>query len=339
MFHFPHSPVGTILPIRLFHQYGNELALWFYCRWIDKEGSGRAVFDIKDAAEELCLAASTLRKWLCEGKRMELWRYYSSKEDIVTIYYTSSHRLAASAGLKGFGPVLEVEHMSEVANHRLTMLATQAETADLQAQSRFAAHCEAIARTAIRLHTEDLKKARKYTPKPLKPNEIISNPVTNLARVLWKSGIQLGVSEGFIVYGASQASVADRRGVCLRTVNRHLSNSYRTSESPVRGFRGCIGIERVQINRRLNRDEGKGLEIASIDPGLWLDARLNEGKVWRNAEGRWFERFPCIYEEMASDCRLRKVKFRRSRLERPTQRHKQHPKEYWIDKKNLLKEN
>ncbi|MGB3512430.1 MAG: hypothetical protein WBA93_24965 [Microcoleaceae cyanobacterium] len=314
MFNTPHSPAGTILPIRLFRSYGNQLALWFYCRWLDKKGSGRAIFDINDAAGELSIAASTIRKWLCWGKQHKMWRDYKSKEDTVTIYYTSSHRLAAQVGLKSFGPVLEIEDIYDIANHRLTMLATDAEITELQTQSRFAAHCEAIARTATRLRTEDLKKAKKYAPKPLKPWEFFTNPATNLARVLWQSGIQLGVSEGFIAYGASQASVADRRGVCPRTVNRHLSNNYRLSESPIRGFRDYIGIKRVQINRRLHRDEGRALDIADLGRKYDLDTRINQGKVWQNMEGRWFERLPCIYEEMPLDCRLRKVKFRRSRL-------------------------
>lgn len=332
----PKFPPGRILPIRLFRYYGNQLALWFYCRWVDEVGSGRAIFDINDAAAELEVSKSTIRKWLCWGKRHEMWRHYQSAKDIVSIYYTSSHRLAARVGLNNFGPVLEIEDIASVANHRLPMLATDAEISDLQTQSRFAAHCEQIARTMVRVKTHRFNDGAKFARKPLQPWKLFNHPATNLARVLWQAGVKLGVSEGFVAYGASQTSVADRRGLSLRTVNRHLSNQYRVSKSPVRGFRGFIPCERFQINRRLNRKDGERLDRAAKVPLKFAPPELQSGKCWRNNEGRWFERLPCIYEEMPGGCHLRKVKFRRSRLSGPTERHKQSLKDYWIDKNNLL---
>ncbi|MGB3510455.1 MAG: hypothetical protein WBA93_14710 [Microcoleaceae cyanobacterium] len=63
------------------------------------------------------------------------------------------------------------------------------------------------------------------------------------------------------------------------------------------------------------------------------DSQLEAGKVWRNKDGRWFERLPNVYEPSV---RLRKIKFRRSRFSGATDRYKQGKHEYWIDKQNLL---
>ncbi|NET40588.1 hypothetical protein [Okeania sp. SIO2B3] len=299
-----------LFPSRLFHHYKNPLALWLYARHIDERGSGQAIFSLESAARSLNFAVQTLKGWLCEGKKMGLWRYYDTNQILgmgawVKLFYTSSHRLASQANLTDFGPVAEIS-LDDFSNHRLTILSTEIELQSLQKQSRFAAHCEAIAKIQEKLLIKKVLKAKKLAPKPLQPEKII--PATKMARVLWRSGCQLGVSEGFLSYGASHQGVADRRGVCAKTVQRHLSNNYRCDGSPIRDFKKCAPLQSIHINQRLNRYHGKALDVASLSGEDYPE--LN-GKYWRNKEGRWFESKPNIYEPSVQ---LRKVKFRRSRL-------------------------
>ncbi|NEO56914.1 MAG: hypothetical protein F6K54_29880 [Okeania sp. SIO3B5] len=244
-----YKPEGILFPSRLFQHYKNPLALWLYARHLDKEGSGQAIFSLQSAAKSLNFSVQTLKGWLCQGKKSGLWRYYDTSQILgsgtwVKLFYTSSHRLAADAGLTDFGPVAEIS-LDDFCNHRLTILATEIELQELQKQSKFAAHCEAIAAIQEKLLIKKVSKAKKLAPKPLLPEEII--PATKMARVLWRSGCKLGVSEGFLSYGASQQGVADRRGVCTKTVQRHLSNYYRCTGSPIRDFRKCSSVNYIAL--------------------------------------------------------------------------------------------
>lgn len=300
-----------LFPSRLFQHYKNPLALWLYARHIDESGSGQATFSLESAARSLNFAVQTLKGWLCKGQKMGLWRYYSTNQILgmgtwVQLFYTSSHRLASQANLTDFGPVAEIS-LDDFSNHRLTILSTEIELQSLQKQSRFAAHCEAIAKIQEKLLIKKVLKAKKLAPKPLQPEKII--PATKMARVLWRSGCRLGVSEGFLSYGASHQGVADRRGVCTKTVQRHLSNKYRCDGSPIRDFKKCLPLQSIQINQRVNRGLSRVLDLVSDygDPNRDFEI----GKHWKNKEGRWFERKPNIYEPSVQ---LRKVKFRRSRL-------------------------
>ncbi len=338
----PYSPNGIIFPAQLYQHYRNPLALWLYARYLDEKGSGRVELDLGDVERSLNIKISTLRKWLCWGAKKGMWRYYQTKTNQLTIYYTSSHRLADLAGIKNFtGGVAEIG-IEDFSNHRLSILATEIELQELQNKSRFAAHCEAVAKLSDK---HKISKAKKLAKKPLTPEELTTIPATKMARVLWRAGIKLGVSEGFVSFGASQKGVADRRGVSPMTVSRHLSNKYRCSFSPIKEFRGCSPIEGVVINQRLSRPEGLCYDRAQAS-GLGFDPEIcpemAEGKVWRNREGRWFESKCKIYQPTVN---LRKARFRRSRVNsewfvpHALRKHRGWIKdkhEYWIDKKKLL---
>ncbi|MEM1172277.1 MAG: hypothetical protein AAGJ08_25155 [Cyanobacteria bacterium P01_H01_bin.35] len=308
------SPSGIIVPVQLFRYYGNPLSLWLYCRFYDRQGSGKAVIDLAECAGELQISISTLRKWLCWEP--DLWRSWKTRNGIATIYYRSVHNLAAKRGLERFsGGVVEVENISEIANHRLTILATEAELQNIQKQSRYAAHEKAIEKAAIKYHlntekSQHRKRLNRLVPKTFHPNDLVFLPVKNMARVLWKTGFILGVSEGFLAYGASQEKVAICRGLSPRQIQRHLSNEYRCSESPTRHFRATYPIFGVQINQRISRDQSIKFDRA-LTTIPELDSDLACGKVWRNREGRWFERKCKIYEQTLH---LRKARFRRTRV-------------------------
>ncbi|NEO55286.1 MAG: hypothetical protein F6K54_20760 [Okeania sp. SIO3B5] len=311
------SPAGILFPIVLYTYYRNPLALWLYCRFYDRQGSGRAVIDLAECAQELQISVSTLRKWLCWEPR--LWRSWKTRKGIATIYYVSAHNKAAKIGKKFDGGVAEIEDISDIANHRLPMLATEIELQEIQKKSRYAAHEQAVERAEIkylldRTKTKDRKKLDRLVPKTLDPNDLVNLPAKNLARVLWKAGVNLGVSEGFLAYGASQERVAASRWLSVRQVQRHLSNEYRSSESPVRNFRNIYPIFGVQINQRLNRHRGECLDRAERrELGFDWDSfeLMALGIAWKNKEGRWFERKCKIYEQTVV---LRKARFRRSRV-------------------------
>ncbi|NES04175.1 MAG: hypothetical protein F6K22_15840 [Okeania sp. SIO2F4] len=194
-------------------------------------------------------------------------------------------------------------------------MATEIKLQEIQKASRYAAHEKAIEEAAIKYHldrhkSQHRRKLNWLVPKTLHPNDLVYLPAKNMARVLWKTGFILGVSEGFLAYGASQEKVATYRRLSVRQVQRHLSNEYRCSESPVRGFRGIYPIFGVQINQRLPRVQGAKFNKALLATAE-SDWDLAYGKVWRNNEGRWFERKCKVYNQSLI---LRKARFRRSRV-------------------------
>ncbi|NEO58641.1 MAG: hypothetical protein F6K54_39695 [Okeania sp. SIO3B5] len=313
----PHPPAGILFPVALYTHYKNPLALWLYCRFYDRQGSGKAVIDLAECAQELQISVSTLRRWL--WRKSPLWRSCKTRKGIATIYYTSSHNLAARIEEKFDGGVAEIEDISDIANHHLPMLATEIELQEVQRKSRYAAHQQAIERAEIkylldRRKSQHRKRLNGLVPKTLAPNDLVHLPAKNLARVLWKAGVNLGVSEGFLAYGASQGRVATCRRLSTRQVQRHLSNEYRCSESPVRKFRSIYPIFGVQIHQRLDRHRGECLDRAERrEPGFDWDSfeLIVLGGAWKNKEGRWFERKCKVYEQTVL---LRKARFRRSRV-------------------------
>lgn len=246
----------TRLPAKLLSHYGQPLKIWLlarlwdssFARWGWNLGQGKTEFNLKEAAKALGVGVSTVRRYLAKAKAAGLLRFFKTSSDEAVVYYSSLEKVARAAGLEELGAIGEIT-LDDLKPGQLAIAATEITTQHQQRQSFWAAKEE--------------KENKKLKRKPLKAELLFSPPCGNLARVIGRNKGILYVSEGFITYGASQESVARQRGVSTRTVQRHLSNLYRTQPSPVRGHRSELGFcYKVQLAQRVRR--GITPKIASL---------------------------------------------------------------------------
>lgn len=221
---------GIRLPARLYSIYRAPLKIWAFAQLAAK-GSGRAEFSLEFAAGELQRSVSSLRRLLAQGRSLGLIRHFYTEGDRAIVYPAALKKISKIAGLESLHEIAEVR-IGDIKN--LNIKCTEAIAAGLQRASLFAA-----------------KESQRDIP--IKP----FNPLTRAdlgQRVLWKGDRFIGVSEKFTLWGASQQLIADERGISERTVQRHLSNSYRTQPSEVRGSRSDLDpIKKAQICQRLPR--------------------------------------------------------------------------------------
>lgn len=259
-------------PSQLVTHYGACSKIWLLARALDdsrdkywfSQGCGIATLCITATKKQLNRGGSTIYRYLAIAKQKGLIRHYSITGDWVTIYYTSLENAARLAGFESIGPVSEIE-ISELES--LTVTATEIEAAGLQRESFHAAKLTEQER--LKANNQGSIKVRMVDPV-----QLTSPPCGKPARVLgWLGQRWVCLSEGFIVYGGSQEAIADRRGVSVRTVQRHLSNSYRLSPSPVRGCRADLApIVKRQVAVRLPRTY-KPVGKASRDSEIAFDEK------------------------------------------------------------------
>ncbi|WP_368012139.1 bifunctional DNA primase/polymerase [Laspinema palackyanum] len=225
---------GIRLPARLYSVYRAPLKIWAFAQLAAK-GSGRADFSLEFAAGELQRSVSSIRRLLTQARSLGLIRHFYTEGDRAIVYPFALKKIAKAAGLESLGEIAEVKH-EDIRN--LNIKCTEAIAAGLQRASLFAA-----------------KESQRDIPENrIKP----INPLVNRAelgqRVLWLGPRFIGVSEKFVLWGASQSAIANERGISERTVQRHLSNTYRNQPSEVRGSRSDLEtINKAQICQRLPR--------------------------------------------------------------------------------------
>ncbi|MCT7965172.1 bifunctional DNA primase/polymerase [Laspinema sp. D1] len=223
------------LPARLYSVYRAPLKIWAFAQLAAK-GSGRAEFSLEFAAGELQRSVSSIRRLLTQAMRLGLIRHFYTEGDRAIVYPYALKKIAKAAGLETLAEIAEIKY-EDIKN--LNIKCTEAIAAGLQRASLFAA-----------------KESQRDIPEENRIKPI--NPLVNHAalgqRVLWLGPRFIGVSEKFVLWGASQSVIASHRGVSERTIQRHLSNTYRNQPSEVRGSRSDLEpINKAQICQRLPR--------------------------------------------------------------------------------------
>lgn len=226
---------GIRLPARLYSIYRAPLKIWCFAQ-LAANGSGRANFSLEFAAGELQRSVSSIRRLLNQARSLGLIRHFYTEGDRAIVYPYALKKIAKAAGLESLAEIAEIKY-EDIKN--LNIKCTEAIAAGLQRASLFAA-----------------KESQRDIPEENRIKPI--NPLVNHAapgqRVLWLGPRFIGVSEKFLLWGASQSAIASQRGISERTVQRHLSNTYRSQPSEVRGSRSDLGaITKAQICQRLPR--------------------------------------------------------------------------------------
>lgn len=208
----------------MFSFFGESLKLWGLIRAFDPTGSGWGKISIESAAIILNRSQSSIYRLLREGRASGLFRSYGRHGGWMRIFYSSPKQLAAIAGLGSIGSILQLD-ISEL--KYLRILATDSQALHLQNQAFYVLKHD---------YKQDLIKASDLLTSDKLPGGIK------------KVGRFCLTEADFIPYGGSQQTIAARRGLSIRTVQRHLSNKYRLSSTPIREQRRAISsIQKVQI--------------------------------------------------------------------------------------------
>ncbi|MEG4104257.1 bifunctional DNA primase/polymerase [Microcoleus sp. Pol17_C1] len=237
-------------PVRLFEHFGRQMSVWLLARRFDlsrrspggkPKGCGTGKFNITAAARILNRSAGHIRKLLCAAKNSGLIRNYLQRGNWVTVFYTSLEKAIAIAGIDKLGPVAAI-NIDELAN--IHIIATEVEAQHLQ---RASFH---------RQRQEEMRQIQAQGSDPGQPTQLIAPTALHTcekpARVLGKSERFMFCESGFRFYGGSIEAIAQSRGISPSTVSRHLSNSYRLTAAPVRGFREELPpIVKKQLVERL----------------------------------------------------------------------------------------
>jgi hypothetical protein len=253
-------------PSRLFPHFRRQMSVWLLARRFDisrrkyagkSKGQGIGTFTLTAASVILRRTPGHIRKLLCAAKRSGLIRHYRKKGDWITVYYTSLERAIAIAGLDKLGPIAAIK-VDDLQN--LHIIATEVEAQNLQRSSFHLQRREEIAQI------KPGESSSLYTPTQLMTPT--SRPCDHLARVLGRSQRFIFCESGFKFYGGSQEAIAQSRGLSQATVSRHLSNRYRLTATPIRGFRQELPpIIKKQLVERLP-------ELQDLPPKICLEEGL-----------------------------------------------------------------
>lgn len=292
--------------------FGTCIGVWFTARAQDdsreiygvNQGSGKATLPLSYYAETLNRKPSTIYKYLAEAKKKGLIRSYQVSshqvsEPYVTIYYTSLEKVAQSAGIENIGPVSEVD-INKLKDLKIT--ATEITAMGLQRESAHKAKLD----EEQRLKENNQGSIKVQIPDPMK----VADPSCGTpARALGYNNRFLFVSENFLDYGGSQETIGQRLGISSRTVQRHLSNSYRLKPSPVRKFRANLepALKR-QIAIRLKRSF-KPMGRSSRDAEIASDERriLKIGDRYFEARNNIYALNHCLVP-----CRFRRHSYKKN---------------------------
>ncbi len=263
-------------PVRLFKHFGGLMRVWLLARRFDisrqkhrgrSKGCGIGKFSLKAAAVILNLKAVTVRALLRDAKKAGLIRNYKQRGDWVKVFYCSLEKAITLTDLEKLGPIAAIE-IDELAN--LHIIATEVEAKYLQRATFYRRRQE---------ETQQMK-ADGLDPQQ-QPTQLIApsalHTCEKLARVLGKSERFMFCESGFPFYGGCLEAIAQARGISTSTGSRHLSNRYRLTATPIRGFRQELPpIVKKQLVERLPLLQNMPSNLC-IEDGLFL----MRGEWWK----------------------------------------------------------
>lgn len=203
--------------------------LWYLLRGLDQRGSGHIVLPVVDVTQLLAASSSTLRQWLREGKEAGAFRRWKIQRGVLRVALGGLFAVCQRLGLtpdkkrrKGIAPwgVVSKIALYQVLNLQTLRAAATASTAQrLQQLSRFSAwkNLPAQTRKQIRLPQPE---AFFVEGQQRASDDSASGAIRCCIHI---SKHRIWASKGFIPFGTSQHAIARERGVCDRTVQRHLA--------------------------------------------------------------------------------------------------------------------
>ncbi len=90
--------------------------LWYLCRGVDKDGSGKVAIPIAAATTMLDCSEKSMYRWLQQGKRAWAFRKYRVREGVLHVYLGGLFKVCWKLNLKKWGVVSQCP-LSEVNAH------------------------------------------------------------------------------------------------------------------------------------------------------------------------------------------------------------------------------
>jgi hypothetical protein len=206
--------------------------LWWYCRGLDRAGSGRVVLNFAQAAEELGMAYGTVCRWFKACTNHGLFDVLSRKHGQAVVMMRSLQKVTRYFGVTSLGGCGEVL-LSELKNLRY-------HATDLQVQ--FSQFCGIFGATEGKGNVEELQR-ELIDPIFQRSQSRTWGAVKPVEGVTWVGPRCLFVKPDFALGGISQKKIGEALDRDKRTVSRRLSDA-------VRERRGLITVDRRQIARQ-----------------------------------------------------------------------------------------
>ena len=198
--------------------------LYWYCRMIDSDGSGKVTISANEVAIALGKDRSTISRWLqnCTRPvgRSQMFTSVIKSHGSCTLYYTSLVKLAIGLGLtkEDFGAIGRIS-LKELG--RLSYAATEIQTDWLQKKAHYA-HAKEIEEQARK------DEKRPWVDRITSIFEGKSFDYAHEGKRTTKDERYYLVSSNFTFNGVPQSHIAKTLGVSTRTVQRRLSNTQRS---------------------------------------------------------------------------------------------------------------
>lgn len=205
--------------------------LWWYCRGLDRAGSGRVEFSISEAAELMGVAYGTACRWFNACVQSELFQVLSRKHGKAVVRLRALAKVAHAHGVESVEGCGEVE-LSQLKNLRYH--ATDLQVAFSQRAAIFGAldgkgNLDELTHQLIdpvfkRSHSCNWRGAKS-------------------SAITWIGKRCVFVKPDFALSGVSQELMGETMGRAQRTISRRLSDA-------VRARRGLTAVHRRQIARQ-----------------------------------------------------------------------------------------
>ena len=226
--------------------------LWYFCRSVDKDGSGLVEIPLQAVESFLDCNEKTIYRWLQKGKRVGAFQRYRVKRGMLLVCLGSLEKVCVNLNIRNWGTVSTVP-LSKV-NAHIREVTTGIVTQQLQQKSRYAADqkLKPDYRKYFGTNNPNSLFEKKARQSSLKPAEGVAPCVLHISEK------RLFVSKNFTAFGCSQTTVANEFYIHPVTVQRHLKT---------------LGIERRQLcqskgeyNHLKQALEHESLDFSALDP-------------------------------------------------------------------------
>lgn len=240
----------------------DSIKLWYFARGIDSQGNGKANFSLAEASSILKKSINTIRSYLIKGRKIGIFRHYSIKDGICSVYYSSRNRVGELLGLKSLGTSvrLRLEQLQDIRFHLI----------------------DGVTKAAIHWGM----RTAKVTSSKASIQKTVNAVQTSLDR-------QGAIGQRRIVflnsshqsYATSQAKIGEVLNLSLRTINRNLSWFERFKA-------GLDEIPRVQL--AIHAPE---YDAAFLGKDTETISALN--LIHPPGSSRTYRLYPCVYRSVA----------------------------------------
>ena len=193
--------------------------LWYLCRALDEEGSGKITLNLHSILFDLGIKSiSTIYHWIEKGKECGAFRATSRVGSMWHLYLGSLHNVCQSLGLPDWGTTFLI-NIDDI--RKIRQLTTAAITFNLQEQSRGEAIRNVTPQERKTYRLPDAEEIIAAEGKLQLTSRKTPPSGATIPFLLWVSESKAFVSRSFVPFGGSQKTIAARLGVCDRTVRRH----------------------------------------------------------------------------------------------------------------------